>query len=85
MNEDSNRLIEHYNVVKRACKMIHGDDSVKDGKHGSGGSSEEALNDFREGKFCFFVNITSAAHEAPTIRLANEGTGISLTYLAGTI
>jgi hypothetical protein len=65
--------------------MIHGDDSVKDGKHGSGGSSEEALNDFREGKFCFFVNITSVAHEAPAIRLANEGTGISLTYLAGTI
>jgi len=53
--------------------MIHGDDSVKDGKHGSGGSSEEALNDFRE------------AHEAPAIRLAKEGTGISLTYLAGTI
>lgn len=31
MNEDSNKLIEHYNVVKRACKMLYGEKSVSDG------------------------------------------------------
>ena len=46
MSEDSNQLIEHYNVVKRACKMLYGEKSVKkveDHDQGSH-SSEDALN-----------------------------------------
>jgi hypothetical protein len=40
MNEDCNKLIEHYNVVKSACKMIYGHDSVKADKQIGGESSE---------------------------------------------
>ena len=50
MNEDCNKLIEHYNVVKSACKMIHGNHSVKADKQAVGGSSEEALSVRVQGK-----------------------------------
>lgn len=52
MNDDSNQLIEHYNVVKRACKLIYGEESLKslvgskrvEHIDKSSGSSDDALN-----------------------------------------
>jgi len=84
MNEDSNQLIEHYNVVKRACKMLYGEKSVKkveDHDQGSH-SSEDALNSINNSP-----NQGAANHEIQLnseIRIGNEA-GISMCYVAGTI